>query len=411
MTPHREIQEDLLSVVLPAYNEEESLLTVVERILAIRPALRAATPTLHRIELIVVDDGSTDRTAVIARSHPEVVLIRHETNQGYGRALKTGFEAAHGGTLAFLDADGTYPPEALPRLCRVLARRRADLVIGTRMTQRSRAMPWERYLGNRLFAMLLSWVVGRRVTDTASGMRVFRREVLPRLLPLPDGLHLTPAMSARAFHEGLKIVEVPIRYEERAGRSKLNPLTDGLRFLNIILRIANRYNPLKLFGALGLLMLAVGFWLGLDPLAYYVTVGRVEDTEIYRLFTIMVLTVTGLNLLTFGALANSVVEIVRGRELPRPGWLGHVLSRTFIRRSGFFGSALIVAAPLLNHQAIVEYVTTGRIYVHWAYVLTGAMLFLVGLQLVMGSVLIGILQDVKASQAAREEPPRPRNSH
>ena len=207
-----EVGGSTLSIVIPAYNEEQGLAGIIERTLAAKGAICAATKTVRDVEVIIVDDGSTDRTSEVARAYPDVTLISHGTNKGYGHALKTGFEAARGTYLSFLDADGTYPPEAFPRLCRTLERKRADIVIGSRMSGSASAMPRLRYVGNRLFASLLSWIVGRKITDTASGMRVFRRSVLPRLLPLPDGLHLTPAMSARAFHEGLRIVEVPIPY-------------------------------------------------------------------------------------------------------------------------------------------------------------------------------------------------------
>jgi glycosyltransferase involved in cell wall biosynthesis len=389
----------MLSIVIPAYNEERGLADIIERTLAAKDAICAATATIRDVELIVVDDGSTDRTPEIARAYARVTLVRHGENKGYGSALKTGFEAAHGTYIGFLDADGTYPPEQFPRLCRSLEQERADIVIGSRMSGSASAMPLPRYVGNKLFARLLSWIIGRTITDTASGMRVFKRSILPTLLPLPDGLHLTPAMSTRALHEGLKIVEVPIQYSERVGHSKLNPVADGFRFLSIIVGIARLYNPLKFFGAAGLFMLVLGCWLGLDPITYYLRAGRVEDTEIYRLFTIMVLFVTGINLMSFGAFANYVVEMIHGKELYQHGFLGrYLLNRTYLHRSGWTGGLLMVTAPVLNHRAIVEYVTTGRIDVHWVYILTGATLFLVGLQLVMGSILVGILQEVKASR-------------
>ncbi len=396
----------LLSIVIPAYNEAQGLAAILERTLRVESALRRAVPDIHGIELIVVDDGSTDQTAAIAQRYPKIRLIQHPVNQGYGSALKTGFAAAQGRYVGFLDADGTYPPEHFPQLCQTLEQQGADIVIGSRMSGAASRMPWERSIGNRLFAQLLSWIVGRQVTDTTSGMRVFRRSVLPQLLPLPNGLHLTPAMSARAYHESLKILEVPIPYDERVGRSKLNPLTDGFRFLNIIVGIARLYNPLRLFSAVGLAILALAAWLGIGPVMYYLTVRRVEDTEIYRLFTIMVLAVTGINLITFGAFANYAVEIFHGHRLHQHGWLGRwLLTRGFLRWSGWIGGLLILAAPVLNRQVILEYITTGRIYTHWVYVLTGATLFLIGLQLVMGSILIAILQEVKRSGTHLGTPP------
>lgn len=385
-----------LSIVVPAYNEESGIEAIINRILAARDEIAKINPQIEDVELIVVNDASQDKTGELAARFDGVRVITHQTNQGYGTSLKTGFEAARGEYLAFLDADGTYPPELFPRLCRGLADENADMVIGSRFSGEKSEMPMQRYIGNQLFAMLLSWIVGRRIRDTASGMRVLRRDALERLLPLPDGLHFTPAMSTQALHEGMRVIEVPIPYEERVGRSKLNPFVDGVRFLKIIIGTARLYNPLKFFGAVGVFLLLAGLLLSIDPISYYLRVRRVEDTEIYRLFTIMVLFVTGTNIVSFGAFANYVAEIMHGRELRQNSLIGrYLLRRSIVRRSGLIGTLLMVAAVVLNYRTIYEYVTTAKIYVHWSYILTGATLFLVGLQLAMSSVLIGILEELK----------------
>lgn len=385
-----------LSVVIPAYNEEEGIGAIIERVLRARTPVNEAGETIDRWEVLVIDDASEDHTAKIAASYPEVRVIRHDRNRGYGGALKTGFEEARGEYIGFLDADGTYPPEYFPALCQVLFKQRADIVIGSRLSGDSSAMPLPRLVGNKFFAYLLSWISGTKVTDSASGMRVFRKSVLSKLLPLPDGLHLTPAMSTSALHAELRIVEVPIPYEERVGRSKLRVVFDGFRFLDVIVRITRLYNPLKFFGAMALALLAAAFVLGVEPVMHYLRVRRVEDTEIYRLFTIMVLTLTGIQIAVFGALSNYVLELIHGRRLTQPGFIGrYILNRRVIRRSGVIGVALMASAVVLNYRTIIEYVTTGSIYVHWVYILTGAVLFLVGVQLVMGSILIGIIEELK----------------
>lgn len=389
----------ILSIVVPAYNEESGIAAIIKRILEVKQKIIESTGQIGEVELIVVNDASSDRTAEIASQFRDVVVVSHERNKGYGGALKTGFERARGEYIGFLDADGTYPPEHFPDLCQAMFQENADMVVGSRMSGERSEMPFQRYIGNKLFAYLLSWIVGKRITDTASGMRVFKRGTLPKLFPLPDGLHLTPAMSTRALHEGLKIVEVPIPYEERVGRSKLNPISDGFRFLNIIIGVARLYNPLKFFGAVGVLLLGAGLFLSIDPILYYLRVRRVEDTEIYRLFTIMVLYVTGINLMSFGAFSNYVLDIMHGKELNRHGLIGrYFLSRRVIRRSGLLGTTLMALAVALNHQTILEYLTKGHIYVHWSYVLTGATFFLVGLQLLMGSILIRILEELRERQ-------------
>ena len=229
----------VLSVVIPAYNEADGIAAIMERVLAVRPELAAVGVDL---ELVVVDDGSADRTAEIVAACPGARLVRHPTNRGYGAALKTGFNAARGDLLGFLDADGTYPPESFPDLCRE-ALAGADLVVGSRRSGAESEMPVVRRVGNLLWSNLVTLLGNHRVVDPASGMRVFRREALERLYPLPDGLNFTPVMSTRCIHEELKMVEVPIPYRERVGHSKLSVVGDGTRFLHSIVWTALSYNP------------------------------------------------------------------------------------------------------------------------------------------------------------------------
>ena len=134
------------------------------------------------LELIVVDDGSKDRTAQIIAATPGVRLVQHPHNRGYGAALKSGFNAATGELLGFLDADGTYPPEHLPELCKA-ALEGADIVVGSRRSGASSEMPAVRKLGNFIWSNLLTLIAGQRVMDPASGMRIFHRERAGKDLP------------------------------------------------------------------------------------------------------------------------------------------------------------------------------------------------------------------------------------
>jgi glycosyltransferase involved in cell wall biosynthesis len=218
----------VLSVVIPAYNEEDGIAEIAERVLSVRENLKASG--VADLELLVVDDGSADNTAGVAESINGVRLIRHEKNKGYGAALKTGFSKASGELIGFLDADGTYPPEYFPQLCEK-ALNGTELVIGSRLSGAESKMPFTRRVVNFFFANLLSILGRQKVSDSASGMRVFKREILERIYPLPDGLNLTPVMSTRAVHEGIQMAEVPIPYDERVGRSKLSVVRDGSLFL------------------------------------------------------------------------------------------------------------------------------------------------------------------------------------
>ena len=244
-----------LSIVLPAFNEEEAIGGTVAQCLAAAAEI-ARQADLAGVEVLVVNDGSTDRTSEIARSHTGVRVIDFPQNRGYGAALAEGFRHARGELLGFLDADGTCDPRQFGPLCRKLRDEQADLVLGARLGPGSQ-MPWVRKLGNRFFAGLLSILAGHRVTDIATGMRVFRRDTLDRLGPLPTGLHYTPAMTSAALLTGLRVVEEPIPYSVRLGKSKLRPIRDALRFLRVILGSAARHRPgrLMLLVLLALLLL------------------------------------------------------------------------------------------------------------------------------------------------------------
>jgi glycosyltransferase involved in cell wall biosynthesis len=145
----------VLSIVIPAYNEENGIAEITSRVLSIESALKKVG--VDHLELLVVDDGSKDRTVEVAESIPGVCLIRHPQNKGYGAALKTGFSKATGELIGFLDADGTYPPEYFPQLCEA-ALKGTDLVIGSRMAGEDSRMPFTRRVGNLFLQLyLLYW--------------------------------------------------------------------------------------------------------------------------------------------------------------------------------------------------------------------------------------------------------------
>jgi glycosyltransferase involved in cell wall biosynthesis len=404
------------SVTIPAYNEELGIADVLARTTKACSSLAIHVPGVDSFEVIVVDDGSRDATASIVGRFPGVKLIQHPKNRGYGAALKTGFVAARGDYIAFLDADGTYPPESLPALLRTAIETGADMVTGSRMAGGRSGMPVVRKMGNLAFALLLSWLADVKIRDTASGMRVVKRASLDRLHPLPDGLDLTPAMSTIAHHERLKVIEVPIPYEERAGRSKLSLVKDGARFLRTILSLAETYNPLKFFGGVGILLLGLAFLLGIGPVVHYLRLRTVPLSEIYRLLTILVLTVTGLNAISFGIAANHFVALLRGRAAAYH-WLSKLARPERLRRLAPLGLILMAAAILLNGQAIYNYLTTLHVGLHWSYVLTGAFLFLTGAHLLMIGRLVRIFELLRANAGSPqgdcppESPPQRRGGN
>lgn len=235
-----------LRIVIPAYNEESSIEKVIKRV-------REACPDA---EVLVVDDGSKDKTAEIARDN-SVKVISNPTNLGYGAALKAGFRYSAKSDsyvkyLAFMDADGTYPPENIPELYDLCQQKGYDVAVGSRFLGKNTVMPWMRKIGNKIFAILLSCYSGRRTTDTSTGLRVFNARLLPMVETLPDGLHFGTAMTTIALFEGLSYMEIPIEYCMRVGKSKLSNLKDGYRFLGVIMNTTRRHRPLLFFLTLGI---------------------------------------------------------------------------------------------------------------------------------------------------------------
>ncbi|MBN2357820.1 MAG: glycosyltransferase family 2 protein [Deltaproteobacteria bacterium] len=402
-----------VTVVIPAYNEERAIGPVLERLRQAAQTVVARHAEVAEVEIIVVDDASRDRTAEVAAAVAGVKVVRLPANRGYGGALLAGFAAARGEWLAFLDADGTYPPEFIADLVAAMLDTDADIVLGSRFAGAASQMPLVRRVGNVFFARLLSWLTGRSITDTASGMRIFKRSVLEQLRPLPAGLHFTPAMSTAALHQRLDIREIPMPYDQRVGASKLNPVVDGLRFLAIILGTAHRYNPLKIFGALGALLLAVGIGFGVGPVAYYLSVQRVEDWAIYRLLAVLVAVVSGINLIFFGAVANVVLAATHRLPPFRNSVLGRLLLRpALLRQCWLLGVLLMLAALALDWSGIYSYLTTGLVFSHWSYVVTGALLFLLGLSFALwGSLVRTVLEVVdRAARREAEEPAAPERS-
>jgi glycosyltransferase involved in cell wall biosynthesis len=382
----------VLSIVIPAYNEENGIAAIATRVLSVAPALKNVG--VERLELLVVDDGSHDRTAEVAGSIPGVSLIRHPKNRGYGAALKTGFSKASGELIGFLDADGTYPPEYFPQLCQA-ALNGTDLVIGSRMAGEDSQMPLTRRVGNFFFANLLTLLSQQKVTDSASGMRVFRREILEHIYPLPDGLNLTPVMSTRAVHEKIRIAEVPIPYSERVGRSKLSVVRDGSIFMQSMLWTVLSYNPVKILGWIGLGGLGVAglvfLWIlflrsqGITTLAPW---------GIAALFLALISTVTGVNLIALGITFNYLVALFYKKPI-RQGLFGTPIFKTPLdKHFGWMGLTAMLAGPVIALVALLIGAASWEIGRLWFYMVCSALIFLVGVQLVVYWLLLRILEEL-----------------
>lgn len=238
-----------VSVIIPAKNEEDGLSKLL-------PRLRAAVP---HAEIIVVDDGSTDKTSEISRLNQARVL-RHPYSMGNGAAIKTGARAAVGELLVFLDADGQHNPDDIPKLLQMLDTG-YDMVVGARRGESQANLG--RWYANFTYNWLASLMVGHPIADLTSGFRaVDARRFREFLYLLPNGFSYPTTITMCFFRAGYLVGYLPISVNKREGKSHIKPLKDGLRFMIIIFRIGTLYSPLKLFIPISLFFFTGG-------LAYY----------------------------------------------------------------------------------------------------------------------------------------------
>jgi len=247
-----------VSVVIPAKNESLAIGGVVSQVLQVLPSA----------EVIVVDDGSTDATALLA-TESGARVVSHPYSKGNGAAVKSGARAATGDVIIFMDGDGQHNPEDIPRMLEKVAVG-YDLVVGAR-DKKSQAS-FGRLLANTFYNQFSSWIVGRKIEDLTSGFRAVRRQkFLKFLYLLPNGFSYPTTSTMAFFRAGFSVTYVPIVAAERLGESHIRIWKDGIRFLLIIFKVGTLYSPLKLFAP----MAALFFSFGLGYYIYtYVEFGR-----------------------------------------------------------------------------------------------------------------------------------------
>lgn len=227
-----------LTVLIPAYQEERTIAALLRQVLAVDLHPLAVT-----LEVIVCDDGSEDRTAAvaqdIARCDQRVRVLRLPSNQGKGAAIRHALAHATGAYVLIQDADLEYDPKEYPHLLAPIVRQQAPIVYGSRFLSRRwpRGMPWPNWLMNRLLAWLANALFGLRITDEATGFKVFRTEVLCRFQLECHGFEFCPEVTAKAGLLGIPIVELPIDYQaRRASAGKKIRWTDGIAALHTLFR-------------------------------------------------------------------------------------------------------------------------------------------------------------------------------
>ncbi len=269
-----------VSIVIPAYNEEGGISS------GIRDVKKAMDVSGFDYELLIVNDGSEDKTAELAEQEGATVISLPE-NQGYGAALKAGIRKTKYEIIVITDADGTYPAERIPDLVGELGD--YDMVVGAR-TGENVAAPLVRMPAKWFLRKLASYLAGRTIPDLNSGLRVMRKDLIRRFVHLlPQGFSFTTTITLASLCSGCFVKYIPIDYHARIGKSKIKP-SHAFDFLLLIIRNIVYFNPLKVFLPLG----GVFFLGGLAKFIYDLFIGDLSETAIMGFIGAFVLWAVGL---------------------------------------------------------------------------------------------------------------------
>lgn len=234
-----------VSVIVPAYNEEKNIKQILRMLMDVEQVL----PSL---EVIVIDDGSTDGTLdEVAKFSSRVKLLKHEKNRGKGAALATGFDEATGEVVVVQDADLEYSPYDIPRLVKPILSGEADVVFGSRFKGTRDGMKFPNYVGNKLLSLTTKLLFGEVITDVMTGHKVFAKRVIKSMDLTEDGFRIEPEIAAEVFQGGWKYAEVPITYTRRKhGKSKFRFFKHGVKCFSKLVkaRVYKRtlYTPKKI---------------------------------------------------------------------------------------------------------------------------------------------------------------------
>ncbi len=336
-----------ISIVMPCLNEEATVGNCV------RKAVAAIQASGLRGEVIVADNGSTDRSVEIAEAAGARVV--HQPIKGYGSAYLKGFSEARGRYILMGDSDDTYDFGDLMRFVAPLENG-YDLVMGDRFKGRilDGAMPWlHQYIGNPVLSGILRWMYGTTVSDAHCGIRAFTREAYERMQLRTPGMEFASEMVVNASRAGLKIAEVPITYYPREGESKLHSLRDGWRHLRFMLL----YSPKHLFLLPGLLLLVPGLVIMAALLPGPLWIGP-RMIDIHVMVAAAMASILGLQIVLLGLAAHSYA-LTQPIPHPKSRFVDAVHRVFTLERGLLLGLALFLLGCLVNGLVVAEWVSRG----------------------------------------------------
>ena len=298
-------KESKIAVVVPAYNEEKTIGSVIKAI---------PRDIADDVKVIVIDDGSTDNTVNVAKESGADKVVSHNTNKGLGVAFQTGIEAAlktNADIIVNIDADGQFNPGDIPRLIRPIIEGKADMVTCSRFVDKNLEpdMPWLKKFGNRRFTNIVNRLVDGNFTDTQCGFRAYSREAALRLT-LFGRYTYTQEVFLDLARKGMKIIEIPCKVKgEREGESRLikNVFSYGFKSLLIILRSYRDFQPLRFFGGIGLGMFIPGVVIAL-ALAMRLLLIHIISPYMSLVYVSLVLIIVGVLLVVLGLVADMYVR-------------------------------------------------------------------------------------------------------
>jgi glycosyltransferase involved in cell wall biosynthesis len=278
------------SLIIPAHNEEDTIKIVLDRIVELRFP--------DKYEIIIIDDGSTDTTTSIINKYP-VKLIKHQTNKGYGAALKTGIRKANGKYIITFDSDGQHDPADALKIESLLEDN--ELVIGERTKDSFQVN--KRKLGKKLIRWIGEFLVDQKLPDYNSGFRGFHTELIKGLLHImPNGFSFSTTSTLAFIKEGYSFATFPIKVTERQGRrSSVKLFSDGAKTFLLLFRIIMLFNPLKVFFPASIIITCFGVVFGIYG---YLSFGRFANTAV-------IISLVGIFLFFTGLLADQIAIMNR----------------------------------------------------------------------------------------------------
>ncbi len=283
-----------VSVIIPVYNEEE---VITKTISAVKKVMNLSS--IKEFEIIVVNDGSKDKSPQIISQIPNIIKINHPINKGYGASIKSGIRVSKFEWILILDADGTYPIADIPKL--INETQGYDMVVGAR-TGKNVFIPVMRRPAKYILKKMTRIMTGMDIPDLNSGLRIFKKSLAEKFWTMfPDGFSFTTTITLASLTNGYSVKFIPINYFKRTGKSSINPIKDFIKFNILIFKMVIYFSPLKFFTPLSIFILILGILRGWRD---YLVVNHLGELSLALVFV-------AAQLFFFGLLADLISKRMR----------------------------------------------------------------------------------------------------